>query len=138
MTEHHLTLQFQDYQADLVLGGEWSLYEFAAFIIGTVGFDFDHAFEFCDNLRNPYRSKERYTVFADSGDPEADDPGVKRTPVSAVFRPRRKMVFHFDFGDDWFFLVTCTAVRQSAAKRRFKKVLSTKGTAPQQYPDFED
>jgi len=47
------------------------------------------------------------------------------------------MLFHFDYGDDWFFLVTCTAVKESAAKRRFKKVLSTRGTPPVQYPDYE-
>ena len=55
--------------------------------------------------------------------------------MAAVFRPKRKMVFHFDYGDDWFFLVTCTAVTDSAAKRRFKKVLATTGTPPEQYPD---
>jgi len=96
-------------------------------------------FEFCDNLKNPYRSKERYTLFADMGeDADHDDPGVKETLVSTVFRPKRKMVFHFDYGDDWMFLVTCTAVKESAAKRPFKKVLGTTGTPPEQYPDCEE
>lgn len=94
----------------------------------------DHAFEFCDNLKTPYRSKERYTLFADMGE-DADDPGVQRTLVSSVFRPKRKMLFHFDFGDDWYFLVTCTAVKESDAKRRFSKVLELKGSPPVQYPD---
>lgn len=139
MQEHHFKLQFQDYSADFVLGGNHTLYELAEFIIKTIGFDFDHAFEFCDNLKNPYRSKERYTLFADiRNNPDHDDPGVKQTPVSAVFRPRRKMVFHFDYGDDWYFLITCTAVKESAAKRRFKMVLGTTGTPPEQYPDCEE
>jgi len=60
---------------------------------------------------------------------------VEQTLVSAVFRPKRKMIFHFDFGDDWFFLITCTAVKESDKKRRFKKVLATSGTPPEQYPD---
>ena len=138
MTEHHLTLQFQDFKAELVLGGEHSLYDLAEFLIKTLGFDFDHAFEFCDNLKNPYQSKERYTLFADIGETDdPDEPGVKDTLVSAVFRPKRKMVFHFDYGDDWFFLVTCTAVKESAAKRKFKKVVSTQGTPPVQY-EYED
>jgi hypothetical protein len=55
-----------------------------------------------------------------------------------VFRPKREMVFHFDYGDDWFFLVTCTAVKESAAKRKFKKVLSIKGKPPVQYPDYNE
>jgi len=136
MIEHHLTLQFQDFKAELALGGEHSLHDLAAFLIKTLGFDFDHAFEFCDNVKDPYRSKERYTLFADMGDAMSDDEqGVKDTPVSAVFRAKRKMVFHFDYGDDWFFLITCTAVKESAAKRKFKKVLSTQGTPPVQYAD---
>ena len=138
MQEHHFKLQFQDYSAEFVLGGNYMLYELAGFIIGTIGFDFDHSFEFCDDLKNPYRSKERYTLFADMGeDPDHVDPGVKRTPVSAVFRPKREMIFHFDYGDDWYFLITCTGVRESSAKRRFKKVIATKGEPPEQYPDSE-
>ena len=138
MHEHHLRIQHDRFTAEIALGGDWSLYELAAFIIGTVGFDFDHAFEFCDNLKDPYRSKERYTLFADLGDGQPGDRSVKKTPIAAVFSPKRKLLFHFDYGDDWFFLVTCTAVKESAAKRRFKKVLSTRGTPPVQYPDCEE
>ncbi|MGH8093407.1 MAG: IS1096 element passenger TnpR family protein [Chthoniobacterales bacterium] len=137
MNESHFKIQVGDYSAEVALAGEWSLYDFAAFITETVGFDFDHAFEFCDNLKNPYQSKERYTLFADMGE-EADDPGVKRTRLSRVFHPHRKMVFHFDYGDDWFFLVTCTAVMPSKVKRRFRKILSTRGTPPQQYPGDDE
>jgi len=139
MTEHHLTIEIHEFKAELLLGGEHSLHDLAEFIIKTVGFDFDHSFEFCDNLQAPYHSKERYTLFSDLGE-EADenDPGVQNTLVSAVFKPKRKMIFHFDYGDDWFFLVTCTDVKPSEAKRRFKKVLSTTGTPPIQYPDFDE
>jgi len=73
MQEQHLKIQHDRFTAEIVMGGEWSLYELAAFIIKTVGFDFDHAFEFCDNLKNPYRSKERYTLFADIGEGQAGD-----------------------------------------------------------------
>lgn len=138
MQEHHFKIQHGDFTAELAIGGDCSLYQFAAFIIKTVGFDFDHAFEFCDNLKDPYRSKERYTLFADLGNGEPGDRSVKRTKLSEVFRPKRKMLFHFDYGDDWFFLVTCTAIKESAAQRAFKKVLSTRGTPPVQYPDYEE
>lgn len=137
MKEYHFQIRHDDFSAELAVGGDCSLYALAQLIVKAVGFDFDHAFEFCDNLKNPYRSSERYTLFADIGE-EADDPGVKKTRLSAVFRPTRKMVFHFDYGDDWFFLVTCTAVKESAAKRPFKKIVATHGTAPEQYPDFDE
>jgi hypothetical protein len=134
MQEYHFKLQHGDFTADLAVGGDASLYALAELIVRAVGFDFDHSFEFCNNLKDPYRSTERYTLFADLGE-EADDPGVKKTPLSAVFRPRRKMIFHFDYGDDWFFLVTCTAVKTSAAKRAFRKIIATHGTPPEQYPE---
>ncbi len=138
MQEYHFKIQSGDFAAEVAIGGDCSLYALAQFIVKTIGFDFDHAFEFCDNLKDPYRSKERYTLFADLGEGEAGDRSVKRTPISEVFRSRRKMLFHFDYGDDWFFPVTCTAVKESAAKRPFKKVASTSGTPPQQYPDCEE
>jgi len=138
MQEHHFKVEHGDFSAELVLGGEWSLYDFAELIIKTVGFDFDHPFEFCDNLKRPYRSKERYSVFADQGEPvDANDRSVQNTNVSEVFRPKRRMVFHFDYGDDWYFLTTCTAVKESEEKKRFKKVVSKSGTMPEQYPDEE-
>jgi len=142
MNEHHFTIQHGDFKAELLLGGEWSLYEFAEFIIKTVGFHFDHSFEFCDNLKNPYKSKERYSLFADMGEgmdigDDVDDPGVKNTLVPKVFGPKKKMLFHFDYGDDWYFLVTCKAVKESAAKKRFKKVISKSGKMPEQYPECE-
>jgi len=138
MLEHHFKIQHGRFTAGVAVGGRCSLYQFAALINQAVGFAFDHAFEFCDNLDDPYRSKERYTLFADVGEGDADDRSVKKTDIAQVFRPRRKMIFHFDYGDDWFFLVTCTAVKESAAKRAFKKVLATRGVPPEQYPAEED
>lgn len=136
MQEFHFKVQYDTFSAELAVGGNASLYALAQLIIKAVGFDFDHAFEFCDNLKNPYRSKNRYTLFADI-DQDNENPGVKKTQISTVFTPRQKMIFHFDYGDDWFFLITCTAIKESDAKKPFKKVLSTKGIPPEQYPDFE-
>ena len=138
MQEYRFTLKYDDYEASLALGGKWTLYELAEFLIKTLGFQFDHAFEFCDNLDGPYDSTERYTLFADMDDPDHRDPGVKHTLVSDVFRPKRAMIFYFDYGDDWHFLVTCTGVAESPDKRRFKKVLKVSGKPPEQYPEYEE
>jgi hypothetical protein len=137
MKEYYLTLQYDGFEAKLRLTGEWSLYDLAEFLIKTLGFDFDHCFEFCDNLKNPYKSKIRYTLFADIGE-DADDPGVRNTLVSAVFKAKTKMLFHFDYGDDWYFLVSCTEIKDSTSKSKSRKVLATAGDPPEQYPDYED
>lgn len=140
MTDHHLTIQHGKYSADIVVSGSWSLYHLAEFINKTIGFYFDHAFEFCDNIDDPLNSKERYTLFADMGDdPDFKDPGVKNTLVSAVFTPKRKMFYFFDYGDDWCFLVTCKKVTEAVGKRRLRVVIAEKGVPPVQYeyPDDE-
>ncbi len=135
MKEYHLTLQHEDFQAELAIDGELSLYDLAAFIIKTVKFDFDHAFEFGDNVKNPYQSKKTYSLFADMGEEVKEtDIGVKNTPISKVFRPRRKMIFLFDYGDEWLFLLTCRKVQESDHKKGYKKAHSKIGQPPVQYP----
>ncbi len=141
MKEYTFTIQYQDYIATVALTGDYSLYEFANIITDTVGFDFDHPFEFCNNLKNPYKSTERYSVFADMDEPSEDetpDPGVENTPVATAFEKGKTMLFHFDYGDDWFFLIRCTAIAETDKKSRSKKVIATKGTPPEQYPDYDD
>jgi hypothetical protein len=139
MQEYHFTIQSEDFTASSVLVGEWTHYEFAEFIIlKAVDFDFDHAFEFCDNFKNPSKSKERYTLFAEMEDCEEEDPGVKETFVSQVFTEGEQMAFLFDYGDDWRFAVTCTVVRESSGKRRSRKVIMTVGERPEHYPDMKE
>ena len=64
------------YTAAIAISSHITLHGLAEHIIDTIGFDFDHAFGFYDNLRNPYQSKEKYTLFADLGEPEDNEPGV--------------------------------------------------------------
>lgn len=141
MKEYTFTVQFEDYTVTLALAGDWSLHAFAYAITKAIGFDFDHAFEFCDNIKNPRRSKKRYSVFAEDCEIDENgfvDPGVDDVLISDVFTRRKAMVFHYDFGDDWYFVVRCTAITETDAKESYSKVLSTVGTPPEQYPDYED
>jgi hypothetical protein len=139
MQEYHLTIQSDNFTPCTALVQERTLYEFAKFIILTaVGFDFDHAFEFCDNYKNPLKSNDRCTLFADMEDCEEEDLGVKQTMVSQVFTTGKRMAFWFDYGDDWRFTVTCTAIRESSGKRRSRKLIMTVGERPEQYPDMKE
>jgi len=127
-----------DYLAEIAISGSINLYGLAEHIIDTIGFDFDHAFGFYDNLINPYRSSEVYTLFNDMEDSEDDDPGVQKTFIQEVFEPKKKMIFLFDYGDDWQFLITCTAIQPRSDKKKIRQVLSTKGPQPEQYPEPDD
>jgi len=137
MKSYHFTLQYGEFEATLVMTGEWSLYEFAEYLLQTMSFDLDHSFQFCDNLKNPYRSKEKYTLFADMGEGDGE-PGVRETMISEVFKAKKRMVLHFDYGDDWFFVVTCTGVTESDSELKSRKVVSTSGKPPVQYPGYEE
>lgn len=125
------------YQAIIAISGETNLHGLAEHIIDTIGFDFDHAFGFYDNLKNPYRSDEKYTLFSDMGESEDGEPGVEKTLIQDVFSRGKKMIFLFDYGDDWRFLLTCTEVLPAVDKKKVRKVISETGKVPRQYPDWE-
>ena len=136
------TFSIQDgdgYEAIIAISGSINLYGLAEHIIDSIGFDFDHAFGFYNNLRNPYKSSEAYTLFADMDDVESDGGvSVNRTYIEDVFKKGKKMVFLFDYGDDWQFLVNCIEVEPAENKRKIRKVISEKGTPPVQYPDYDE
>ncbi len=139
MQIHHFTLTApDDFSAKVALSGTASLYNLAALLIKAVGFDFDHCFEFCDNLKDPYRSKTRYTLFHDIGEGQPGDRSVKKTLVQDVVKPGTRFCFRFDYGDDWMFLVRSDSVETVAAKRKVSRVLSRSGTPPEQHPDYEE
>lgn len=127
-----------DWSAELQLPVTSTLADLAETIIRAVGFDMDHCYGFYNNLKRHFDSTEEYTLFADIGeDSKDDDTGVENTRIDAVFAPKKKMLFLFDYGDDWMFQVTCTGEVESRPFRR-AKVLSTTGEPPEQYPDWED
>lgn len=133
-----LTLTYDDFSAQVEISGSYSLYALAELLIDAMGFNFDHAFGFYDNLSNHYRSSERYTLFADMGDPEDGEPGVEDTLVRDVFTEGKRMLFYFDYGDDWRFPLTCDKIQQRSLKKRVKRILSRSGTPPVQYPELDE
>ncbi len=126
-----------DFSAVVTLSGTCSLYQLAETLIKALGFHFDHAFGFCDNLDDPYDSTEKYTLFADMSQPEDTEPGVKTTRIQDVFVPGKALCFLFDYGDDWMFDVTCESVTDTKAMRPSRRILGTTGTPPVQY-DYPD
>ena len=137
MKTYIFEIRYEKFRATVGFLGEYTLYDLAETLIKALEFDFDHCFQFCDNLNNPYDSKEHYTLFADIGEAD-DDPGVKKTLISEVFTKGRTMLFHFDYGDDWEFPVTCIDIGEEEATRRHRRVISRHGNPPVQYPPCEE
>jgi len=116
-----------------------SLERLAAVIVTAFQFDFDHTFGFYSELsgRNILRSEPRYEVFRDIGE-RTDSLSVKHTSVGeAFFKPRHKMLFLFDYGDEWRFVVELLRIGTAEKGIRYPRVISIYGIAPEQYPDPE-
>lgn len=127
-----------DWSVELQLPAIYVLEDLANSIIEAVGFDMDHCYGFYNNLKRYFDSTEEYTLFSDIGEECKDsDTGVQGTCIADVFQPKKKMLFLFDYGDDWIFPVTCTGEAESKPFKR-PKLLSTTGEPPEQYPELEE
>ncbi len=118
--------------------GSSSLYSFAKAITKAFGFDFDHAFGFYNNIKDEYKSTEKFELFFDMGEADENSQSVKNTKVVKVFFPKKQMLFLFDYGDDWHFLVDCLDILEAKSNLKYPKVTKVVGKAPEQYPECEE
>jgi hypothetical protein len=82
-----------------------------------------------------FASPVRYELFVDS-DANGKSHSVKRTTVACAFpRVGSRMLFLFDYGDEWRFQVEVTGLREAAPDAFYPRVIATAGKAPQQYLD---
>ena len=120
------------------IGAGTSLEDLAEAAIASVGFDFDHAFGFYENLRDPFGQGTRHTIFADMGESDAMAGGsVRATRLDGVFAEGTARLLLFDYGDEWRFRVTCTAAGLPGRARR-AECTAAEGTPPEQYPVEDD
>ena len=120
---------------EIELLGDKSLVDLAKAIVKAFDFEFDHAFGFYSKLtgRDVMRSQPKYELFADM-DGETDAQSVKRTRISKAFPAvGRRMLFLFDYGDDWRFVVEVIGVGKTEPKTRYPRVLQKVGASPEQY-----
>jgi hypothetical protein len=126
---------------DIEIGASQSLYKFAEAIVKAFDFDFDHAFGFYSGLKpgNMFVKKPRYELFADMGEAKPGVLGVKKAKVGQAFpEVGHKMLFLFDYGDEWLFRVTFKEAGIEVAKTKYPRVVASQGEAPGQYPDADD
>lgn len=60
---------------------------------------------------------------------------AKTTLKSLDLSPKSKIILHYDFGDDWMFIINVQKV-QETTKAKYR-IVSSKGEVPQ-YPDDEE
>ncbi|XEY09394.1 hypothetical protein QO062_09500 [Fervidobacterium pennivorans subsp. carthaginiensis] len=120
-------------------------------------FRFNHLFGFYDNTKSWANSKIRYELNVDlerkhnksRGNIRRSSTrklfenrpirkGVKNTKVSQVFeKPRQRMLFLFDYGDQWHFIVELKKIVEPEQNIKYPAILETFGEAPEQYPEYE-
>jgi len=119
-----------------------TLYKLAEIIVKMFGFYFDHCFGFYDNLENPFDSKEIYELFTDMDEVEhtSGAKGVQKYYfVSDLFENNNKMLFLFDYGDGWEFILEMMDNSQKVlgVPKNYYKLYETHGEDPEQYPDLD-
>ncbi len=123
---------------DIEIDSGASLHDLAEAIVRA--FDFDHAFGFYSKLTGRYaQSPIRYELFADMEAASSDARSVKRTKVAQAFPAvGTKMLFLFDYGDEWHFKVELTGLGERLPKSQYPRILASIGKAPPQYPDMDE
>lgn len=114
-----------------------TLYKLAEIIIKSFNFDFDHCFGFFDNLKDPYHTAEGYELFTDIGE-ESNYPGVKKTKIADVFKLEKKMLFLFDYGDEWRFIIQLIRISEPEKNKKYPQVVELIGEPPCQYEPSEE
>lgn len=114
------------------VSGTKSLYNFAGRIV--------KAFGFYSNMVSINDSSAGYELFVDIGE-EPLTPhfkGVKKTKISEAFGTiGTKMLFFFDYGDEWHFIVELKEIRDVLPNESLPVLLESKGKTPIQYPPCE-
>ncbi|MCX6690669.1 MAG: hypothetical protein NTW33_01130, partial [Methanoregula sp.] len=114
-----------------------TLYDLARAILSSFEFDDDHLFGFYDNLHRYSQSQEGYEL--SSGKLGSKHPSVKKTEISGVFHePKKKMLFLFDYGDEWRFIVQSKGRALPVEGVKYPIVIESFGDNPEQYPDDDD
>jgi hypothetical protein len=122
-----------------------SLYKFAEAITKAFDFYFDHCFGFFSKVttyESFFDSEEKYELFTDLEDEGIEPTGagsVKKTKIKEVWKEKKKkMMFYFDYGDDWRFEVELVDFGEFKKEQKYPKFLRKQGKAPEQYPTYEE
>ena len=125
---------------EIEIASDKTLVDLAKAIVRAFDFQFDHAFGFYSALtgREVLRAQPKYEVFADMGE-RTDSGSVKRTSIVEAFpMVGHTMLFLFDYGDDWRFVVEVIGRGEREPKGRYPQVLRKVGRSPEQYPEWDD
>lgn len=117
----------------IALDKNTSLYTFAEVILENFNFNCDHCFGFYDNTDDWFDSKDFYELFVDLDEESGEGAkSVKQNTIGTAFAIRKNMLFFFDYGKEWKFLIELLEKKESESGCRYPKLIESKGKAPKQ------
>jgi hypothetical protein len=124
---------------DIEIESDRSLFELADVITKAFGFDFEHAFGFFNRLTGRvFSSPVRYELFADE-ETGGEARSVHQATIAQAFpRANSKMLFVYDYGDEWRFRVEVREISKLPSESAVPRVTAEVGKAPEQYPVATD
>jgi hypothetical protein len=126
---------------DLEIEGSGTLEDLAVAILAAYEFECDHCYGFYSKLKGlKSESNEIYELFEDleEGSGGKNAKGVRDTRIDEVFCAKKQMLFFFDYGDEWEFIVTCNSIEGPEPGVQYPRTRGGKGDAPEQYPVLEE
>ena len=111
------------------ISGEHSLDDLCGIILSTFDFIDEHLYEFCMDNR-------MYSDYSYQSEPENGELStrVKLDKIGLV--AKQKFSLHYDFGDDWMFVITVQKIEETQEKVA-PKVIKEKGVI-EQYPNWNE
>ena len=122
---------------DIAIRGNANLDKLAETIVAVFDFYFDHMYEFFNNIKSN-EITEKYTMYFEDEEYDKNKSYTENIIISQVFKKNKKMIFLFDYGDMWHFVIKCIEVRKpKSGESRFPYAYNIKGEAFKQYPDLD-
>jgi len=154
VTNYDLKVRGMPYRV-MAIPGNFTLFNLSTEIIDSFNFCYDHCFGFFGFSKRYFWSDERYELFTDLEDygylepqpsffggldPKKERSGsLVKTFIPEVFdTPKKKMIFLFDYGDQWNFIVQLQKVEPIDFEGKYPCICKSVGKSPEQYPDFDD
>ncbi|MEL7421706.1 MAG: plasmid pRiA4b ORF-3 family protein [Bacteroidota bacterium] len=101
------------------------------------GFDNDHLYAFFLNGTTNYKTGNVYSDPRGMVEPP-EYPADEFTLQEIGLRPGKELLYLFDFGDNWMFLIQVMAIEdQTIGTKGAFELIESQGEAPEQYPEWE-
>lgn len=123
----------EEWEGEIEIESSDTLEDLHFAIINAVGFDNDHLYEFY--ISRTERSRDKLRFDNDNGE-------IYNRTMESLYPlgKGRKLFYLFDYGDHWLFKITKSRKKPQEKQpwHKYPKLVSVKGTAPEQYPVWDE